>query len=155
MHRLASVSRLSPTREGPLLVEQPPHQLLVLSTADSDCRALADLLASETRRCPRGVPKPEPFRALLHSRRDRSTTLSTSLAKHEWCWVRTAGGRGHWSYGLERLGDWGAAGRNDTACVGRTAEEEGPLAASGRWERGSASPSATAAEVAATICARC
>ncbi|APD48946.1 cobaltochelatase subunit CobN [Synechococcus sp. CS-602] len=135
MHRLASVPGLSDQEEGPLLVEQPSAPLLVLSSADSDLQSLADLLASEPALMPRGV-RGLNLSALLHPAAI-DHYLSTSLASTEVVLVRLLGGRGHWSYGLERLGDWAAAGpKRQLLVVAGTAEEEVALASLGTVEPG-------------------
>ena len=139
MHRLASVPGQSDQAGGPLLVEQPPAPVLVLTSADTDLRILADLLAGEPELLPVAV-RGLNLAALAHPAA-LDHYLDTSMAGTELVLVRLLGGRGHWSYGLQRLHDWAAAGPGRHLLVlAGTADEEQALA-----DLGTESPALTLA----------
>jgi len=130
MHRLASVPGQSDPAEGPLLVEQPSAPLLVLTSADTDLQSLADLLSRDS------TVMPEAVRGLnlasLHHPAAIDHYLATSMGRTQLVLIRLLGGRGHWSYGLERLRAWAAqAPQRHLLVVAGTADEEEALASLG------------------------
>ncbi|MCT0199368.1 cobaltochelatase subunit CobN [Synechococcus sp. CS-1325] len=130
MHRLASIPGQSDPVEGSLLVEQPSAPLLWLTSADSDLQALADLLAREPD-LPGTQVRGLNLAALQHPAAI-DHYLATSMGETRLVLIRLLGGRGHWSYGLERWRAWAeaAAGRQLLVVAG-TAEEEESLASLG------------------------
>ena len=102
MHRLASCPGLDPP-EDVVLVEQPPAEVLFLTSAGTDLSCLAACLEH------------------LEGWTDRIRALSLSCLEHpaqldhylsstaqqaRLIAVRLLGSRGHWSYGLEQLRLW-------------------------------------------------
>jgi cobaltochelatase CobN len=114
-------------------VEQAPAPLVFLSSADSDLRALARLLEREP------TLLTSPLRLLNLSALGHPAVIdhyiASSLGQTRLVVVRLLGGRGHWSYGLERLRSWCqvAPGRTLLVLAG-TAEEEQGLAELGNGE---------------------
>ena len=130
MHRLASVPGQSDQGEGPLLVEQPSAPLLVLTSADTDLKSLADLLARDPELMPQAV-RGLNLAALGHPAAI-DHYLTSSLGTTQLVLVRLLGGRGHWSYGLERLRIWaGVQPQRHLLVVAGTADEEDALACLG------------------------
>jgi cobaltochelatase CobN len=130
MHRLASVPGQTDQGDSPLLVEQPSAPLLVLTSADTDLQSLAELLARDP------DLMPEAVRGLnLAALRHPATIdhyLSTSLGSTQLVLIRLLGGRGHWSYGLERLRTWAEMEPwRHLLVVAGTADEEEALASLG------------------------
>lgn len=124
MHRLASIAGDRTEDDGALYVEQPPAPLVLLSSADTDLLAVAQLLETEP------VLLPAPLRALNLAALQHPAVIdhyvATSLAATRLVVVRLLGGRGHWSYGLECLRQWAAAaaGRHLLVLAGTTEEEQ-------------------------------
>ncbi len=133
MHRLASIPGERTEDDGTLFVEQPPAPVVLLSSADTDLLAVAQLLEAEPALVPGGL------RALNLSALQHPAVIdhyvATSLATTRLVVVRLLGGRGHWSYGLECLRHWaeGGEGRQLLVLAG-TAEEEQALACLGSLE---------------------
>ncbi len=133
MHRLAAVPGSAAEADAGAFVEQPPAPLLVLTSADTDLLTLEALLAAE----------PDLLTAALRGLNLAALAhpavidhyLATTAATATVVLVRLLGGRGHWSYGLERLQLWAAAepGRRLLVLAGTEEEEEG-LAALGNGE---------------------
>jgi len=103
MHRLASCPGIDPP-EDVVLVEQPPADVLVLSSAATDLSCLEAVL----------LAAPEwnnRIRALhldnLSHPAQLDHYLSTTAEQARLIVVRLLGSRGHWSYGLEQLQRWG------------------------------------------------
>ena len=102
MHRLASCPGIDPP-EDVVLVEQPPADVLVLSSAATDLSCLEAVL----------LAAPEwnnRIRALhldnLGHPAQLDHYLSTTAEQARVIVVRLLGSRGHWSYGLEQLQRW-------------------------------------------------
>ncbi|EAQ74520.1 MULTISPECIES: cobaltochelatase subunit CobN [unclassified Synechococcus] len=129
MHRLAAVPGATGDTDGPLYVEQPSAPLLLLSSADTDLSCLAGLLRDEPALLSQEV------RGLNLAALDHPAVidhyLATSLAETRLVLVRLLGGRGHWSYGLERLRHWAAGPGRQLVVVAGTSDEERDLASLG------------------------
>ncbi len=129
MHRLAAVPGATGDTDGPLYVEQPSAPLLLLSSADTDLSALAGLLRDEPALLRQEV------RGLNLAALDHPAVidhyLATSLGDTRLVLVRLLGGRGHWSYGLERLRRWANGPDRQLVVVAGTSEDESDLASLG------------------------
>ncbi|WP_216903019.1 cobaltochelatase subunit CobN [Synechococcus sp. CCY 9618] len=130
MHRLASIPGDRTEDGGDLFVEQPPAPVVLLSSADTDLLAVAQLLEAEPDLLPVAL------RALNLSALQHPAVIdhymATSLATARLVVVRLLGGRGHWSYGLECLRHWAASGQGRQLLVlAGTAEEDRALSALG------------------------
>ena len=105
MHRLASCPGIEPP-EDVVLVEQPPADVLVLSSAGTDLSCLESVLLASPQWNDR-------IRALhldnLSHPAQLDHYLSTTAEQARLIVVRLLGSRGHWSYGLEQLQRWCAA----------------------------------------------
>ncbi len=134
MHRLAAVpGDFSATPELGGLIEQPPAPVVFLSSAATDLAALDSLLAAEPEWLA-GEMRALPLAALSHPAAI-DHYVGRSLSSTQLVAVRLLGGRGHWSYGLERLQRW-AAQQGRGRCrhllvMAGTAEQEQELAALG------------------------
>ena len=126
MHRYPTTDSASlPDGDGDLAPSHPPAEVVVLSSAETDLLALARLLASQ----------PSPLRlqglplASLHHPASIDHYINQSLAPTRVVVVRLLGGRGHWSYGLERLRRWQRQQpRRHLLLLAGTDEEAGVLA---------------------------
>ncbi len=127
MHRLATVPGEQPDGEAGAFIEQPPAPVVLLSSADTDLVAIERLLRRQRHR-PAWDLRALNLAALAHPA-TIDHYVASSLATTRIVVVRLLGGRGHWSYGLERLRAWSAevAGRQLLVLAG-TAEEEAALA---------------------------
>jgi cobaltochelatase CobN len=105
MHRLVTLPG-DPGDGAGDLVEQPPAPLLLLSSAETDLGLLAERLRQPAWQSleVRGLN----LAALQHPA-VIDHYLRTTVAAARLVVVRLLGGRGHWSYGLERLRDWAGA----------------------------------------------
>ena len=130
MHRLAAQPGSNDPGEQGLLIEQEPAPVLLLTSADTDVRAVAalqsrhpDLLGCELR----GLNL-----AALASPAVIDHYLSRTAGAARLVVVRLLGSRGHWSYGLEQLQRWAAAspGRHLLVLAG-TADEDALLSGLG------------------------
>jgi cobaltochelatase CobN len=137
MHRLAAVPGDSDPQAGPPpFVEQPPAEMVVLSSADTDLRAIAALLQRQPAR-PGGTLRALNLAALGHPAViDHYVASTLEPPPTRVVAVRLLGGRGHWSYGLERLRAWAAqpgpgGQRRQLLLLAGTAEEEEALAGLG------------------------
>ncbi len=134
MHRLAAVPGSTSEADGGAFVEQPQAPVLLLTSADTDLLMLEavlerhpGLLGAELR----GLN----LAALAHPA-VIDHYLSTTVAEARLVVVRLLGGRGHWSYGLERLQDWAArASERQLLVLAGTADDEQAMA-----EQGSGDP---------------
>ena len=104
MHRLASCPGLDPP-EDVVLIEQPPAEVLLLSSAGTDLNTLESCL-QETRHRSwvdriRALELPQLSHPAQVDHYLRSTAQQARLIV-----VRLLGSRGHWSYGFERLQAW-------------------------------------------------
>ncbi len=134
MHRLAAVpGDFSAGSDSGEWIEQPPAPVVFLSSAATDLAALDGLLCAEPQRLA-GEVRALNLAALSHPAVidhyvGRSLTSTRLVA------VRLLGGRGHWSYGLERLQRWAQRGGSGPGrhllIMAGTAEEEHELAALG------------------------
>ena len=134
MHRLAAIPGDSDGRDGsPTYVEQPPAPVVVLSSADTDLLALETLLARQPARSGmelRGLN----LAALGHPAViDHYIASTLEPPPTRIVVVRLLGGRGHWSYGIERLRAWAArpaadGGTRQLLLLAGTEEEEQALA---------------------------
>jgi len=106
MHRLAALPGVDEGQLGNLLVEQDPAPILVLTTSDTDLATMATVLERS--------PQPLPMRGLNVAPLAHPAVvdhyLRTTVATARVVVLRLLGGRGVWSYGLERLQEWQAAG---------------------------------------------
>ena len=106
MHRLAALPGVDDGQPGPLLVEQDPAPILMLTTADTDLATTATVLERN--------PQPWPMRGLNVAALAHPAVVDhyvrTTVAKARVVLLRLLGGRSVWSYGLERLQEWQAAG---------------------------------------------
>jgi cobaltochelatase CobN len=132
MHRLAAIPGAA-DEEGLAFIEQAPAPVLLLTSADTDLLCLESLLKAEPQLLGaelRGLN----LTALAHPAVVDHYLASTAQAA-QIVVVRLLGGRGHWSYGLERLQHWlqAAPGRQLLVLAG-TAEEEQALAELGSSE---------------------
>ncbi|MFM7648515.1 MAG: hypothetical protein ACKO50_10710, partial [Cyanobium sp.] len=101
MHRLAPIAGAQePEGERLAFVEQTSAPLLLLSSADGDLRAVGRLLEADP------TAFPQPLRLLNLAALGHPAVvdhfLASSLSATRLVVVRLLGGRGHWSYGLER-----------------------------------------------------
>ena len=105
MHRLATVPGAPEPADGSLpFVEQEAAELVLLSSADTDLAAVAALLETEPHLIG-GSLRALNLAALGHPA-VIDHYLATTLPEASVVLVRLLGGRGHWSYGLERLQAW-------------------------------------------------
>ena len=128
MHRLATIPGAPEPDDGALpFVEQEGAEMVLLSSADTDLAAVGALLESEPLLID-GSLRALNLAALGHPA-VIDHYLATSLPETKVVLVRLLGGRGHWSYGLERLQAWSRGRAERTLLVvGGTAEEERSLA---------------------------
>ncbi|MFM7674261.1 MAG: cobaltochelatase subunit CobN, partial [Synechococcus sp.] len=134
MHRLATVPGSAEEAAQGAFVEQPPAPVLLLTSADTDVVALEALLLQEPELLG------EELRALNLAALAHPAVLdhylATTVAQASLVVVRLLGGRGHWSYGLERLQEWQrhAPQQRHLLVLAGTAEEDRALAALGSVE---------------------
>ena len=128
MHRLATIPGAPEPADGSLsFVEQQGAEMVLLSSADTDLAAVAALLENEPHLIA-GSLRALNLAALGHPA-VIDHYVATTLPEASVVLVRLLGGRGHWSYGLERLQAWtrSAEGRSLLVLAG-TAEEDHALA---------------------------
>ena len=130
MHRLAAIPGAFEEDGAVAYVEQPAAPVLLLSSADTDLVAIASLLEREPHLLGTAL-RALNLAALAHPA-VIDHYLQHSVARAHLVVVRLLGGRGHWSYGLDRLGQWaaGAPGRHLLVLAG-TPEEDRALAGLG------------------------
>lgn len=133
MHRLAAIPGDTAAADSGAFVEQPPAPVLLLTSADTDLLTMEALLEAEPALLG-GELRGLNLAALAHPA-VIDHYLGSTVAAAQLVVVRLLGGRGHWSYGLERLRLWAAerTGRQLLVLAG-TAEEEESLAALGNGE---------------------
>ena len=128
MHRLASCPGLDPPEEV-VLVEQPPAEVLFLTSAATDLSCLDALLDH--------LPEwQERIRALsldcLNHPAQLDHYLATTASSAQLILVRLLGSRGHWSYGLEQLQRWQQGGaKRQLLVLAGTVEQDRELHAIG------------------------
>ncbi|MEB3170021.1 MAG: cobaltochelatase subunit CobN, partial [Synechococcaceae cyanobacterium] len=137
MHRLAAVPGSSDGEAGaPPYVEQPPAEVVLLSSADTDLRAINALLHRQPERLGTDL-RALNLAALAHPAViDHYVARTLEPPPTRLVVVRLLGGRGHWSYGIERLRAWaarpGPGGMpRQLLLLAGTEEEEEALAALG------------------------
>ncbi len=135
MHRLAAVPGDRMDAEAGAFVEQPPAPMVLLSSADTDLSAIAALLELEPDAL--GCELRALNLAVLGHPAVIDHYVATSLGSARLVVVRLLGGRGHWSYGIERLRHWAGSspGRHLLLLAG-TPGEEADLASLGTVEAG-------------------
>jgi cobaltochelatase CobN len=128
MHRLATIPGAPEAADGSLpFVEQEPAEMVLLSSADTDLTAVAALLEKEPHLIA-GSLRALNLAALGHPA-VIDHYVATTLPEATVVLVRLLGGRGHWSYGLERLQAWSRSAEGRTLLVlAGTADEEHALA---------------------------
>jgi cobaltochelatase CobN len=128
MHRLATLAGSAGPDDGAWsFVEQDPADLVLLSSADTDLAAVAALLEAEPGLI--GAPLRALNLAVLGHPAVIDHYAASTLAAAKVVLVRLLGGRGHWSYGLERLQAWSqSAAERTLLVVAGTADEEHALA---------------------------
>jgi len=125
MHRLATIPGAPEPADGSLpFVEQEGAEMVFLSSADTDLAAVAGLLENEPQLIA-GSLRALNLAALGHPAVIDHYVANT-LPAATVVLVRLLGGRGHWSYGLERLQAWSRSteGRNLLVLAGTTDEED-------------------------------
>ncbi|MFN9661820.1 MAG: cobaltochelatase subunit CobN [Cyanobacteriota bacterium] len=129
MHRLATTASPGDLEgEGAPLISHAPAQVVLLSSAPTDLLALERVLrqrASPLRHSLRGVPLASLSHPAVIDHYIRDALDSTRILL-----VRLLGGRGHWSYGLERLRHWQQAGPSRQLLILAGTPEEDALLAS-------------------------
>ncbi|MFO0119615.1 MAG: cobaltochelatase subunit CobN, partial [Cyanobium sp.] len=127
MHRLASQPGSRDAGDVGAFVEQRPAPVLVLSSADTDLLAIDRQLAAHPALL--GCELRGLNLAALGHPAVIDHYVATTLSEATVVLVRLLGGRGHWSYGLERLQAWSRSAEGRTLLVlAGTAEEEQALA---------------------------
>ncbi|MGB5136374.1 MAG: cobaltochelatase subunit CobN [Prochlorococcaceae cyanobacterium] len=127
MHRLAAVPGSTAAADGGAFVEQPAAAVLLLTSADTDLLMLESVLERDP-----GLLGAElrglNLAALAHPA-VIDHYLSTTVAAARLVVVRLLGGRGHWSYGLERLQEWATRGsQRQLLVLAGTADDEQAMA---------------------------
>jgi cobaltochelatase CobN len=126
MHRLAAIPGAA-DEGGIAFIEQEPAPVLLLTSADTDLLCLEPLLQAEPQLL--GAELRGLNLAALGHPAVVDHYLATTAAAARLVLVRLLGGRGHWSYGLERLQQWAQAAPDRLLLVlAGTAEEEQGLA---------------------------
>ncbi|MFO7628117.1 MAG: cobaltochelatase subunit CobN, partial [Prochlorococcaceae cyanobacterium] len=133
MHRLAALPGAGSSNSdsggaagaGAAYVEQPPAAVLLLSSADTDLLAVEQLLCEEPGLL--GAELRGLNLACLEHPALIDHYLSSTVAQAQLVVVRLLGGRGHWSYGLDRLQDWASRGCRQLIVLAGTAEDEPEL----------------------------
>jgi cobaltochelatase CobN len=98
MHRTATISSESTAIENTIFVEQTPAPIVVITSADTDLQALAQVWAQ----MPAGFPEVRALNILAVQQQVVIDTYAEEvLAQAKVIVVRLLGGVGYWSYGLE------------------------------------------------------
>ena len=124
MHRLASCPGIDPP-EDVVLVEQPPADVLLLSSAGTDLSCLEAVVQASPDWSSR-------IRALhldnLSHPAQLDHYLASTATQARLIVVRLLGSRGHWSYGLEQLQRWSDEGADRQLLVlAGTVDQQGDL----------------------------
>jgi cobaltochelatase CobN len=98
MHRTATISSESASIENTIFVEQTPAPIVIITSADTDLQALAQVWAQ----MPVGFPEVRALNILAVQQQVVIDTYAEEvLAQAKVIVVRLLGGVGYWSYGLE------------------------------------------------------
>jgi cobaltochelatase CobN len=98
MHRTATISSESASIETTIFVEQTPAPIVIITSADTDLQALAQVWAQ----MPDGFPEVRALNILAVQQQVVIDTYAEEvLAQAKVIVVRLLGGVGYWSYGLE------------------------------------------------------
>jgi cobaltochelatase CobN len=98
MHRTATISGESTSIENTIFVEQTPAPIVIITSADTDLQALAQVWAQ----MPAGFPEVRALNILAVQQQVVIDTYAEEvLAQAKVIVVRLLGGVGYWSYGLE------------------------------------------------------
>jgi cobaltochelatase CobN len=98
MHRTATISSESASIENTIFVEQTPAPIVIITSADTDLQALAQVWAQ----MPTGFPEVRALNILAVQQQVVIDTYAEEvLAQAKVIVVRLLGGVGYWSYGLE------------------------------------------------------
>jgi cobaltochelatase CobN len=98
MHRTATISSESASIENTIFVEQTPAPIVIITSADTDLQALAQVWAQ----MPVGFPEVRALNILAVQQQVVIDTYAEEvLAQATVIVVRLLGGVGYWSYGLE------------------------------------------------------
>ncbi|WP_269607751.1 cobaltochelatase subunit CobN [Prochlorococcus marinus] len=104
MHRIASLPG-EDSSENLALVEQPSAPVLLLTSARTDISTLAKVLNKEQNEHWGNRLRALPLEYLTH-KAQIDHYVSTTALYAKIIIVRILGGKGHWSYGLEKLKQW-------------------------------------------------
>ncbi len=127
MHRLAALPGAERDGAAGTFVEQPPAPVLLLSSADTDLLTIHRLLEREPELL--GAELRVLNLAALSHPAVIDHYLASTVRQARIVVVRLLGGRGHWSYGLERLQMWAEDEPSRQLLVlAGTSEEERTLA---------------------------
>ncbi len=98
MHRTATISSESASIESTIFVEQSPAPIVIITSADTDLQALAQVWAQ----MPAGFPEVRALNILAVQQQVVIDTYAAEvLAQAKVIVIRLLGGVGYWSYGLE------------------------------------------------------
>jgi cobaltochelatase CobN len=112
MHRTATISSESASIENTIFVEQTPAPIVIITSADTDLQALAQVWAQ----MPVGFPEIRALNILAVQQQVVIDTYAEEvLAQAKVIVVRLLGGVGYWSYGLEVVRE--LAANNGTALI--------------------------------------
>ena len=124
MHRLATCPGVDPP-EDVVLVEQPPADVLFLTSAGTDLTCLSRVLARPTAEAVFQASIRGLALDCLGHPAQLDHYLSSTAATARLIVVRLLGGRGHWSYGLEQLQAWcSAASDRELLILAGTADQD-------------------------------
>jgi cobaltochelatase CobN len=106
MHRTATISSESTSIENTIFVEQTPAPIMIITSADTDLQALAQVWAQ----MPADFPEVRALNILAVQQQVVIDTYAEEvLAQAKVIVVRLLGGVGYWSYGLEVVRELAAA----------------------------------------------
>jgi cobaltochelatase CobN len=98
MHRTATISSESASTENTIFVEQTPAPIVIITSADTDLQALAQVWTQ----MPAGFPEVRALNILAVQQQVVIDTYAEEvLAQAKVIVIRLLGGVGYWSYGLE------------------------------------------------------
>ena len=109
MHRIATIA--GDGSEADLtLIEQPAAPVLFITSAVTDIATLSSVLILPEQKEWQGVIRALPLAAIQHPAQI-DHYISITAERAEMIIVRLLGGRGHWSYGIEKLDLWQKASK--------------------------------------------